>query len=60
MPTYDYKCEECGTVVEIIHGIKEDTLTEIDCPSCKKKQKCRRLISKNYFDPIFNWGIYVV
>lgn len=24
MPTYDYRCRECGTTLEVIHGMTED------------------------------------
>jgi predicted nucleic acid-binding Zn ribbon protein len=46
MPTYDYKCEVCGTVQEIIHSIKSDPV--IECPKCAKsdiKARMTRLIS---------------
>jgi putative FmdB family regulatory protein len=33
MPTYDYKCPECGHAEERFHGIKE--VLEIKCPSCE-------------------------
>ncbi len=32
MPTYDYKCPECGEVFEKFHGINEEP--QISCPSC--------------------------
>jgi putative FmdB family regulatory protein len=32
MPTYDYKCEECGHVFEVFHGMNEDP--DIECPRC--------------------------
>lgn len=41
MPTYDYKCDECGTV-EASHSIKAPALTE--CPQCGRA--CTRLISR--------------
>lgn len=34
MPTYDYKCSECGHVFEEFQSMKADRLT--DCPSCGK------------------------
>lgn len=24
MPTYDYRCRDCGTTIELIHGMTED------------------------------------
>ena len=41
MPTYEYNCEQCGTM-EIFHGIKEDAHKV--CPECGKKG-LERLIS---------------
>lgn len=48
MPTYEYKCNECGVIEEIVHSIKESPL--IECPYCKNKGKkvtMERLISLN-------------
>jgi len=35
MPTYDYKCDNCGFVKEVIHRITEDPV--ISCPECAKR-----------------------
>jgi putative FmdB family regulatory protein len=48
MPTYEYACSECETVVEIVHSIKEDPV--IVCEICKRKGKLHpmeRQISNN-------------
>jgi putative FmdB family regulatory protein len=37
MPTYDYKCPECGIIKEIVHSIKEDPI--IYCSECLKIDK---------------------
>lgn len=42
MPTYEYKCENCGTF-EKLQSITEKPLT--NCPECEGK--VQRLISKN-------------
>jgi putative FmdB family regulatory protein len=42
MPTYDYRCEACGHVEEIFHGMSEKP--KKTCPKCKKP-KLERLIS---------------
>ena len=35
MPTYEYKCRECGNELEVVQSFTDDALTK--CPSCKKK-----------------------
>ena len=35
MPTYSYKCTECGTAFDIQQAFTDDTLTE--CPTCGGK-----------------------
>ncbi len=42
MPTYDYRCEQCGKF-QVTQGIKEKPLTK--CPTCGKPIK--RLIGQN-------------
>lgn len=42
MPTYDYRCDQCGAF-EVKQRITEDALT--NCPTCGGEVK--RLISKN-------------
>jgi len=46
MPTYDYKCNSCGFIDEVVHSIKEDP--EIQCSNCKSSDKMERLISRNF------------
>jgi putative FmdB family regulatory protein len=35
VPTYEYKCEQCGYVFEVRHSMNEDPL--LLCPECKSK-----------------------
>jgi len=35
MPTYEYKCRDCGHQLEVVQSFTEDALTK--CPSCRKK-----------------------
>jgi putative FmdB family regulatory protein len=35
MPTYEYKCRECGHQLEAVQSFTDDPLTK--CPECKKK-----------------------
>lgn len=37
MPTYDYKCLECGTQFELFQNMTEDPIQE--CPDCNGKVK---------------------
>lgn len=41
MPTYDYKCDNCGYEFEIFQSMKDEKLSE--CPSCGKNT-LKRLI----------------
>lgn len=53
MPSYDYECKECKSVIEFAHSIKEDAWVEFDCPICESKQECKRLMSFNYCNTVF-------
>jgi putative FmdB family regulatory protein len=33
MPTYEYRCKDCGNHLEVVQSFTDDALTE--CPSCK-------------------------
>ena len=35
MPTYEYKCKECGHQLEVVQSFHDDPLSK--CPNCKKK-----------------------
>ncbi len=41
MPTYDYKCSNCGYAYELFQSMKDDPVTE--CPQCRE-QTLKRLI----------------
>ena len=32
MPTYEYRCKDCGNHLEVVQSFKDEALTE--CPSC--------------------------
>ena len=36
MPTYEYRCKECGEHLEVVQSFTDDALT--DCPSCCTQQ----------------------
>ena len=42
MPRYDYKCESCGDVYQLVHSIKEKAT---DCDKCNAKDSLTRLPS---------------
>ena len=35
MPTYEYKCRDCGHQLEVVQSFTDDALTK--CPSCRRK-----------------------
>lgn len=43
MPTYDYRCNDCGTHYDVFHKTKE-IIEDIVCPSCHSTQH-RKLFS---------------
>ncbi len=47
MPIYDYRCEECGTVYDVFHKVRE-VVEDIVCPSCHSPRHVR-LISAPQF-----------
>lgn len=53
MPTYNYRCEQCGTF-QIRQGIKDQALT--NCPSCQNPVK--RLIGNNVGVVLKGAGFY--
>jgi putative FmdB family regulatory protein len=41
MPTYDYRCAECGHRFEAVQSFHDDPIT--DCPSCGRTQTVRKV-----------------
>ena len=37
MPNYEYRCEQCGMVIELSHSMNEEP--EVECEQCKTKAK---------------------
>ena len=48
MPTYDYQCRSCGTVIEVIHPMTEDGPSV--CEICGKQIEKARLKALPYAD----------
>lgn len=47
MPTYTYKCKNCGHIIEAFQGISEASLTS--CTECSKEALERVLLSAPSF-----------
>jgi putative FmdB family regulatory protein len=43
MPIYEFKCDDCGTVFEVLRRDAGEAVCR--CPHCSS-EKCRRLISR--------------
>jgi putative FmdB family regulatory protein len=41
MPTYDYKCADCGRIFEKFHGINENP--QVSCPECSSANTTRQV-----------------
>jgi putative FmdB family regulatory protein len=41
MPTYDYKCADCGRIFEKFHGMNEQP--QIVCPECSSVNTARQV-----------------
>ena len=46
MPIYEYKCSDCGHLMDALQGVNDAPLT--DCPACSGKN-LKRLISAPNF-----------
>lgn len=52
--TYEYKCEKCNTVFDLVQSYKDDLPKALDCDECGTKQSvkydflssCRQQITK--------------
>ena len=42
MPTYDYRCDQCGTVYDIFHKVRE-VEEDVVCPNCSSTRHTRLL-----------------
>lgn len=38
MPTYEYRCKECGHVFDLVEHVAEHTASHHVCPQCQSKQ----------------------
>ena len=41
MPTYDYKCADCGRIFEKFHGMNETP--QVACPECSSANTARQV-----------------
>jgi len=44
VPTYEYQCTVCETVMEEFHSITAKAKRKLNCPKCKKSSPVKRLI----------------
>lgn len=42
MPTYDYRCDECGKTYDVFHKVREK-LEDVVCPDCTSAKHTRLL-----------------
>ncbi len=45
MPTYEYKCKDCGKVFEAVYTVSQVDSARPKCPKCGKR-KTQRLLSR--------------
>jgi putative FmdB family regulatory protein len=50
MPIYEYKCNRCHALCDILHKMDEEPL--IKCHSCGKKMK-RQISAPNFILPVY-------
>ena len=44
MPIYEYECDKCGAIYELLTSINTED-KEVICPKCGAKKKAKKLIS---------------
>ena len=49
MPIYEYKCQVCGSIFEVIQKISERKLEKIACHTCDKITKVEKIVSSSGF-----------
>ncbi len=42
MPIYDYKCDDCGTIYDVFHKVRE-VQEDVVCPDCESTKHTRLL-----------------
>lgn len=45
MPTYEYQCKRCGTIIDHFQSISARPLKKLECPTCAAVRPVDRLIS---------------
>lgn len=43
MPTYDYRCTQCGKKFSVTHTITEHADAKVTCPHCKSSKVDRTI-----------------
>ena len=44
MPTYEYECTKCGTIIEVFQSITQQPKRRLDCETCGDRTPVRRLL----------------
>ena len=47
MPTFDYKCTDCGATYDVFHKVRE-VEEDIICPSCSSHRHMRLMSAPNF------------
>lgn len=43
MPTYDYKCQECGKSFSVVMMMSEHGTKKVACPKCSSKKVTQKV-----------------
>jgi putative FmdB family regulatory protein len=44
MPTYEYRCQKCGSKIEVFQSMLDEPMKSMNCPLCQKRRRVERVI----------------
>ena len=44
MPTYEYRCQKCGSKIEVFQSMLDEPMKAMSCPVCRKRRRVERVI----------------